>query len=215
MRRVDFEFPAYGFKGTAIAFEQDSFERYIDESLRNGDDAAEGVLVRNVEAPGYEEIEATRARFPYLAISLCNLLVEYAGYVRDSAIFEEALREDTPLNVLRMAGLSPEEATKLCAAHPGEALRLVVVRDADRKKLFACVIRPDEEAARLIREPKKGNGKGFGKGCRSAALSAIVWSDIPPAEAFARWPAIPALCLADKIVEVAGANADRQFRGRR
>ena len=211
--RVEFEFPAFRIKGVALAFTQEGFERYIDHSMRNGDDAAQAVLARHVEEPSFEEVEAARRRFPLFANKLCDILCEVAGYARDSAILDEPLNADTPRGVLALAGLGREEATKLCQQHDGENLMLVVVRDAERRKLFSCVVRPDEDAARLLREDRKA-GKGFAKACRSAALSAIVWSDQPPEAAFERWPAIPVLCLADKIVEVAGAGADRRFRSR-
>lgn len=212
-KRVEFEFPGFGLKGLAIAFTLESFERYIDGTIRNADDAAQAVLARNVEEPPFEELEAARRRFPLLANRLCDILVEVAGFARESAILEEALNADTPRGVLAMAGLPPEDATKLREQHAGEKLLLVVVRDSDRKRLFSCVLRPDSEAARLIREDRK-NGKGFAKACRSAALSAIVWSDQKPEDAFEAWPAIPVMCLADKIGEVAGVAADRRFRQR-
>lgn len=211
--RVEFEFPGFGVKGVAVAFTPDSFDRYIDQTLRNADDAAHAVLARHVEEPSFEQVEEARKRFPLFPHKLSDLLVEVAGYAGDAAIFEEPLTAETPRGVLAMAGLSPEDAAKVREQHAGENLLLVVVRDGERRKLFACALRPDEEAARLLREARR-NGKGFAKAARSAALSAVVWSDQKPEDAFARWPAIPALCLGDKIVEVAGSSADRRFRAR-
>lgn len=210
---VDYDFPEFQIKGAAIAFTTDSFDKYVDETIRNADDAAHSVLVRYVAEPPFEEVEAARRRFPLFAHKLCDILIEVAGFVRDSAIFDEPLAEDTPPGVLGLAGLSAAEALKLREQYKGERLRIVVAHDNQRKKLFACVLRPDEDAVRLLREERK-NGKGYGKACRSAALTSIVWSNMKPEDAFARWPALPALALADKIVELGGATAERRFRRR-
>jgi hypothetical protein len=212
-QRVEFEFPEFGFRGVAVAFDVASFDKYVDQTVRHADDAAHGVLARHVESPAFEEVEDARRRFPLLPHRLCDILCEVAGFVRDSAVFEEPLSAETPPGVLGMAGLTRDDAAKLLEQHAGQNMRIIVVRDADRRRLFSCVIRPDEEAARLIREERK-NGKGFAKACRSAALAAMAWSSMRPEEAFEKWPAIPALCLADKVCEVAGANADRTFRRR-
>jgi hypothetical protein len=115
--------------------------------------------------------------------------------------------------VLSFAGLSSEDAGRLRTEAGGASQRVVIVRDAARVKLFACVLRADGMACALIRE-ERPKGKGYGKACRSAALSSIVWSDRKPDEAFARYPAIPALVLAEHIVELGGADAVRTFRRR-
>ncbi len=210
---VEFDFKEFGVKGTAIAFTQDSFARYVDEHLRNADDASHSVVVRNVSEPGFDELDRLAKTFPLFPQRVIDVLVEDAGFVRSSAVMVESLNEETPSGVLRLAGLSAEEASKLRADAGNTPQRIVIVRDGERQKLFACVLRTDGVACQLLRE-ERTKGKGYGKACRSAALSSIAWSDKKPEEAFERYPAIPALVLAEHIIELGGVDAVRTFRRR-
>lgn len=210
---IEFKFQDFGIKGTAVAFTEESFARYVDETLRNPDDAAHSIVVRNVSEPGFEEIDKTVKAFPLFAQRIVDVLTEDAGFARSSAVLVEPLNDDTAPGVLRLAGLSAEDAKRLRDEAPGAPQRIVIVRDGERMKLFACVLRADGVACALLRE-QRPKGKGYGKACRSAAIASIVWSDRKPEETFERYPAIPALALAEQIVELGGADAVRTFRRR-
>lgn len=209
MSLIDFEID--DFKGAAYAFTPESFDKYADGTIRNADDAARAVMAERVAEPGLEVVEKACRRMPLLPQRVCDVLCEAAGFAGDEATVEEALTADTPPGVLKLAGMSTEEAERVCRECPDDRLRIVIVRDRHRHTLFACVIRPDEEAIRLLRGERK---KGYARLCRSAALASIVWSGEKPEEAFAQWPAIPALILAPRILELGGSGATRRFRVR-
>lgn len=211
MSVIEFEFDEFNFKGAAYKFSQATIDRYVDESFRNGDDAAQGVLARQLAEPPFEEVQKARRRFPLMAQRVCDLLCEAAGYAGQEAVFQEPLTTDAPPGILGMAGLSQEDAENVLRERADDKLEIVIVRDGERRRLFACVIRPDEEALRLLRGEQK---KGYAKLCRSAALASIVWSIEKPEDAFERWPAIPAFVLGPLILKLGGAGATRRFRDR-
>ena len=210
---IEFSFPEIGLEGVARAFTEATFDAFLDDMTRNADDAAQGLMVRAVIEPGYEAIRKVAEGFPLLANRICDILTEDAGATRSSANLDDALNAETPPGLLGIAGLSAEQAAELLAKHAPAALRLLTVCDGDRKPIVSVVLRtPDDATLALLREP--GGKKGYGKACRSAALSAIVWSSKPIAEVFARYPAIPAFVLAEKIASMGDRSAARRFRRR-
>lgn len=213
MRLVNFNFEKFGLAGKAVAFTPETFDRFLDDTIRNADDAARGLFIRAVAEVTQGDATEARRVFPLVVQRLSDVLTAEAGYVRESATMQDALDAGTPPGVLAHAGLSAEEAAGLLAKRRGklDPLRVVVVHDADHEKIFACVLRaPSDAALGLLRK----KGKGYGKACRSAALDSIAWSNKTPEEAFSEHPAIPGLVLAEILLEMGDDANARQFRGR-
>ena len=211
---VDFEFPAAGLSGLARAFSQEECETYIDHAMRQRDDAAVWVLRRFVTSPGFEVIEEARRDFPELAQHVADGLCEVAGCYRQTATTEDALDFDTPPGVLAFAGLDAAKVTELKTKFPTTRLVLITVCNDDCERLAAFVVRaPDEGTLRLISKAR-ADKKGFAKAARSASLNVIVWSSEPAKEVFERYPALPALVLGPRIIEIGDRSADARFRRR-
>lgn len=216
MASIDFEFPDAGLSGKATSFTEATFYTYLDDLLRNADDANDGLLARAVFEPAYEEIEKARQGFPRLAASVADLLCQDAGLSREVAPLEDELNAETPPNVLRRAGLPAEVGAGLVsdAAAGGYRLKLVTVRAPDRSTLFACVLRSPEDAALITMRDAREKKKGYGRAARGAALASVVWASSRIEDTCTRYPAIPSLVLAPILIEMGDRSAEARFRRR-
>ena len=214
-----------GITGTATALDLKTCKKHFDEGTRAGQaqNANENLLLRSLlslEVDGKDafdgDLELAKRRCPTLADRVSDLLVAAAGapLIPPASKMVDVLDGETPPGVLRAAGLSPETAAELVAAHDGYPLLLVQVKGTERQKIFAGVVRaPDADEVALVTNARRG--KNLGDAFLSLCDACIVWSREPVKGTWERYPAIPLHVVGMQIADLAGGSADLQFRERR
>lgn len=215
-----------GITGTANALDLAACKKHVDEGARRGqaDTANENLLLRrlaSIQVDGKDafdgELELARRRCPTLANRVADILTAAAGapLIPPASKMIDILDADTPEGVLRAASLTREKAEELIAGHTGYPLHLIQVRNIERVKIFAGVIRaPDPDEVALVTNAYR-NGKGLADAFLSLCDACIPWAREPKPETWQRWPGVPLHVLGYEIAELAGGSADLRFRERR
>jgi hypothetical protein len=203
----------WGLSMLLLPFSLGSFDRYVDDSLKDEDSANEGLLVRHAVFHNPAEIRSARARCIGLPKLCWHALAADAGYPSPPAWkMVDPFNVDTPPNVLAEAGLDEPAAEQLLTKLGKRDAKIVAVRDDSSAMIFAAVLGEPGEAERAQLRRAETEKRGYAAACRSAADGCIAWSRSPPAETWPRYPAIPVLVLAEVIATMGGTSATGRFR---
>lgn len=225
MSTVEFDIEG-GITGTAQGLDLKGCKKHLDEGVKpgQGDNANESLMLRqllSLQVDGKDvfdrEFELARRRCPTLAGRVADILLAAAGapLIPPASKMVDVLDSDTPLAVLRAAGLTDEKAAELVASADGYPLLLIQVRHKDRKKIFAGVVRaPDPDEVAVVSNAYR-NGRGAGDALLGLCDACIRWSREPFKESWQAYPALPLHVVGYEIAELAGGSADLRFRERR
>lgn len=226
MQTVDFEIEG-GITGVLKALDLAAAKKHVDEGAKSGaaDAANENLMLRHLlelkvdGADAFDgEFVLARKRCPTLPNRIADILSAAAGLpIKPPASkMVDVLDADTPLGVLRAAGLDAGKVAEIVAKHQDYPLRLIQVRGQDRAKLCAVAIRaPDPDEIGLASNAQR-SGRGLADAMLSLCDACIVWSrEQPIRDVWDRYPCIPLHIIGYEIAELAGGSADIQFRARR
>jgi hypothetical protein len=201
------QFPDLDVAVIARPLTQAEFSRYIDERMRNEDDAKVALFATHVLWPLPNDADALRGELPALPYEVARELERIAGVVPGEPSVE-VLTKQTPPATFTAIGLSAETAAELLQRYSGPR-QLSIVR-LPRLDFAAVMKRPTAALYDATKErvaDAQRAGKGFWGVCQQATIDTVVWCCEPIGDVLARYPALPTSDLIGVFFRLGGAGA--------
>lgn len=183
------------------------FGAYLDASLRNEQDARDGLFVDAVVWPSRREATELLGRYGGISTGVATVVEQLAGLTDESAKRVTKLTSATPAAILERAGLPKQTADDLLLRfhRPGQ-LTLFEIPILDVAFVFKTPGPLYATAIAAITEAK-AKGVGFRGACITAVSGITVWGKHPLEDDCAKWPALPGGVLIGTFSRLGGSGA--------